>query len=84
MRRMEIAYERVRTLQRAQIAQHLNISGRVTIAERVEVTRALVAALGLLNEASVLYLSLCGLAEGESVDPVVDGEAVEHGNNREA
>lgn len=75
MRRMEVAFERVRTLQRAQIAQHLNISGRVTIHDRVEVMRGLVEALGSLNEASVMYLALCGLAPDEEVESVVDGSA---------
>lgn len=67
MRRLKIAMNEVELLQKAQIAQAIFVK---PISERHEVLLALVAALGRLNEATTLYLALCGLQEGEALEPI--------------
>lgn len=72
MKRFKDAHEQLETLLRAQIAQA--VFG-ASVNDRVRVAQAVVVALGYLNEATVLYLALMGLQEGEEFQGVVDAEA---------
>lgn len=62
-------FAEVEQLQKAQIAQSLF---GATVADRHTVLLATVAALGSLSRAITAYRGLLGLAEGDTVDPIVD------------
>lgn len=73
MRRMRMAFVRVETLQKAQIAQALELGREpITVGDRLVVMEALTGALADLSESVVMYLALCGLAPDEKVEPAVD------------
>lgn len=69
MRRMRVAMDEVERFQKVQIAHALY---GATIPQRINTLQAVVCALSDLNNATILYLTLCGLEKDEEPPTVVE------------